>query len=95
VIMIFSCNLKSGQFRGFASLQQSRETGILAPVASPWRAAGNGEKLLHALNANVISGSVSLRTPCLGGVIADICTAIAFAMLTNLVAAARGDTLIR
>jgi len=79
----------------FASLQQSRGTGNESQLPVPWSAAGNGEKLFHALNAAILSGPVRSRTPCLGGVFADIASAIAPAMLTNLAAAALGGTLIR
>jgi hypothetical protein len=44
---------------------------------------GNGEKLLHALNANILSGSVHSRTPCLGGVLADIGVVIALTVLNE------------
>jgi hypothetical protein len=65
------------------------------PRCQPWRLTGNGEKLLHALNANILSGSVHSRTPCLGGVRADIAAAIAIAVRNEPVAASLGGNLIR
>jgi hypothetical protein len=51
------------------------------------------EKSFHALNANILRGSVRSRAPCSGGAVADIGAVIALALLPNRAAGARGGIL--
>jgi hypothetical protein len=69
--MIFSWNLGSGHC-GLRQPPAIAPDWKQAPVASPGDPLATGEKLLHAINANILSGSVDARDPCLGGAVADI-----------------------
>ena len=82
VIMIFCCHLTSGH-SGLRQPPAIARNWKRAPVASPLECGWQRGKLFHALNANSLSGPVRSRTPCLGGVFADIGAVTALAMLNE------------
>ena len=83
VIMTFCCNLTSGDSGASPASRNRGELETSPRCQTPGERLATGKNCMVLPNADILSGSVTSRTPCSGVVFADIGAPIALALLTE------------